>query len=430
MSKRNKNQGNERAIKAGSNEPKKPTDKAKTRTGEKKTKPLDQLCTEVGEIDFEGQIEFTEENLKNLMPGENGVKIFMCFELDGPDDIEDYAYLASPILKNKLAEKNNVHVLFTVPYLFKVPLAEIFTDARMEKDSVFIVGGDTGYIVAQETLEQYQKALKYIGHEDEKKQVTSSEEFKELVNNILAAQPRENGYYEDLMEYWYSGNMYHEKDVIWANIEELLDESKGESKEDDNGERRVKTRVIGNPPTFVANFDAVDKMHSPMDVTNVKNVKVKDYRRVLSDEEKFDAEYYGKNIEFLSTLTPNEEVWYLATEKAKEMDSPGFAVVCLHGKFYIPVETQINFHTCELEEYIELFNVATCYSNHHACIGIVLADVGNMQVFTGIRYSKGRHFDWKRRIEQEIETYRVGEPDFNPFSDPYDAPDSDDEDVP
>ncbi|MDO4967523.1 MAG: hypothetical protein Q4E70_02030 [Candidatus Saccharibacteria bacterium] len=60
--------------------------------------------------------------------------------------------------------------------------------------------------------------------------------------------------------------------------------------------------------------------------------------------------------------------------------------------------------------------------NHHNCIGWIIVDVGNMQINTGVRYLKGRHFDWKKRIEQELESYRLDNPDFDPFADPYDDP--------
>ena len=431
MSKRKGNQGDEPAIKAGSEKPKKPTRKTKAKKDAKKVKPLDRLCTDIKEINFDGQIEFTEKDIEKLEPHKNGINVFACFELDGSYRSQECAYLAVPILVNELAKEHNAHVIIIVPYRFRVSLQGMLTDPRVTERMQCIIFGDNSYIVDPKTMKQYQKALKYLGHDSEKKMVEDSEEFKALVNTVASAKPRENGYYEDLMEYWYAGLLYHEKDVIWVDIARIAESMNDKPKETEN-EGPVRAQVISGPQIMVANFDSIDDVICvSIDVTNVKNVKVENHRRVLSDRERFDAEYYGKSIDFLTTLTPNEEVWYLATEKAKEEDSPGTAIVCLNGNFYVPVETMVNLSTFELEEFMEYFNVTACLTTHHNCICELLTDVGNMQVFTGIRYAKGRHLNWKERIEQEINNYLYYDPDYNPYGDPYDAtglgkPDDDD----
>ena len=444
MSKPKKNHEKEPAVKAGLDQSnknsgsqkdvdisKKPVEKILSEVN--KDDPIKQFCAQIEESDFEGTIEFTEKDIDALTPTGDGRNIFEFYQFDAPEKFENWYYVMFPIIGNELAEKHNAHVLMVVPYLFTLPLSEILTDPRVSDDTYCIVIGETFLAVTQETSSMYEKALKHIGYDGESMQIDNSENLKSLVEMVKSTLTRENGYYEDLMEYWYAGHIFHEKDVIWVDLEDMAgDDEKADSKakaeekaEPEDEDQIVGCRTIGDPPLFVLNFDTLGDIHTPMDVSNVKNVKVENYRRVLSNEEIAEAKYYNRRLEFLETLTPNEEVWYLATKKASEEETAGFAVVCLHGKFYVPVETSVNYYTHEVEEYIELFNVANCYPNHHNCIGLILADVGNMQVYTGVRYLKGRHFDWKKRIEQELKSYQQIEPDYNPFDDPYDAPDSD-----
>jgi hypothetical protein len=149
---------------------------------------------------------------------------------------------------------------------------------------------------------------------------------------------------------------------------------------------------------------------------------VSNYRRILSNQEKFEIYYYKLNKDFFEKLTPAEEIWYLASEYAKTMETPGFCVVCLNGKFNVPVESFFNYDTFESEDLITIFNVVGCFPNHHRCAGLLVADIGNMQFHTAVRYCNGHVFDWQKRINQEIEAYRLDNPDFDPYDDPYDNP--------
>ena len=434
----NKNPDLESAVKADSEQTTElelETEKVSKKTAKKplekivteidKHNPLNSICTQIEDNDFEGTIEFTEEDLNALSPDANGRNIFEFYQLDEPEEeYEDWAYMELPIMGNELAMENEVYVMLIVPYLFKLPFQEAMSDPRISDDLPCIVLGNLFLAVTQKTLDEYAKALKYIGFEGGITKIDENEEAMDKLREMVElAQIRPNGYYEDLMEYWYAGRLFHEKDVIWVELESMADK---ESDEEADGEQSqvIGRRKIGDPPVFVLNFDVLGGPHTPIDISNVKNVKVQNFRRVLSKREIGEAMFYGKNIEFLETLTPAEEVWYLATEKAKVEDSAGFAVVCLNGQFCIPVETSINFYTHEVEEYISLFNVVDCFTNHHNCLGLIIVDVGNMQVSTGVRYLKGHHFDWKKRIDQELKAYQVDRPDFDPYDDPYDDPDN------
>jgi|GEM_PF-5214274 len=437
-----KNQNLESAVKADSvtteevkeggkekGHPAKPIDRMLEEA--QKHNPLDKICADVRDADFEGEVQFTEEDLNALTPDANGRNIFEFYQLDEPEEeFEDWIYLELPILNNELAKQHNVFVMVVVPYLFKIPLSDINTDPRVNDDTLCIILGDTFLAVTEETLNEYSKALNYIGLEYGAQNISENENALEKIREIVeAAQVRETGYYEDLMEYWYAGRLYHEKDVIWVELETMAkiplkkNPQAGIVEEiEEEPEPVDEVRTLGSPPTFVLNFDVLGGPHTAIDISRAKNVKIENGRRVLSKTEEGYAKFYGQNLDFLQTPTPAEEVWHLATEKAKQEDAAGFAVVCLGGKFYVPVETSINFYTHEVEEYISLFNVVPCFMNHHNCIGWIIVDVGNMQINTGVRYLKGRHFDWKKRIEQELKSYRLDNPDFDPFADPYDDP--------
>ena len=208
-------------------------------------------------------------------------------------------------------------------------------------------------------------------------------------------------YHENLMEYWLCGEIYHEKDVIWIDMPDIGEE---------------EGVMLG----FTANGDNFSEFFTPIDISGAKNVKVENFRRVPTSRERFEAEYYGRGIALYEMLTPAEEVWYLATKKAKEMDTSGYAVVCLGGNFYLPAEFMMNYHTGEIEELVTVFNVENCLARHHNCIGAVTADVGNVQLVTYVRYLNGRHFNWQKRLEQELSAYRRAGIDFDPYADPYD----------
>jgi hypothetical protein len=82
----------------------------------------------------------------------------------------------------------------------------------------------------------------------------------------------------------------------------------------------------------------------------------------------------------------------------------------------------MNYETFELDELIVIFNVLPCFLTHHKCASFLVADVGNMQMKTAVRFLKGRVFDWGKRIDQELAMYRKWNPDFDPYEDPYSDP--------
>jgi len=250
------------------------------------------------------------------------------------------------------------------------------------------IGISVGQVVIKEGEDVAQKISEYI------------EEGNTIEGDSSA---REDGYYEDLREYWYDGKIYHEKDVIWLEL--------------------PKTgNMMGVIKGFSANLDSFASIYSPCDITHAKAIMVSNHRRILSNQEKFEIYYNKLNKDSFEQLTPDEEIWYLANEYAKTMETPGFCVVCLNGKFNVPVESFFNYDALENEDLITIFNVVGCLLNHHRCAGLLVADIGNMQFYTAVRYCNGRVFDWQKRIDQEIEAYRLDNPDFDPYDDPYDNP--------
>ena len=417
----------ESAVKADSESLKKNTDTEKSmktpleQIGDAidKNDPIDRICNQTGETDFEGTIEFTEEDLDSIVPNSDGRKIYEFFQLDAPEEFEDWIYLQTPIMGNELALDNEVYVTIIIPYISRVPFEEALENGCITEETPFIILNDEFLEVARETFEQYRKALRYIGYPEDHFSFEGEDDdqvMEKIVEMVQSAQAREDGYYDDLMEYWYAGRMYHEKDAIWVNLRDLLKDPN----QDPDQEQEERPQTLGATDFFVFNADLVGVEHTPINISGVKDVKVENFRRVLSAREQLELEDYEQNRDLYETLTPNEEVWYLATEQAKKENDAGVVVVCLNGKFYMPVETKINPHTSEVEGYISLFNAVPCFTTHHACIGDVVLDVGNMQVHTGVRYLKGRHIDWNKRIEQELKAYRMDSEDYDPFGDPYD----------
>ncbi|MDO4967524.1 MAG: hypothetical protein Q4E70_02035 [Candidatus Saccharibacteria bacterium] len=290
-----KNQNLESAVKADSvtteevkeggkekGHPAKPIDRMLEEA--QKHNPLDKICADVRDADFEGEVQFTEEDLNALTPDANGRNIFEFYQLDEPkEEFEDWIYLELPILNNELAKQHNVFVMVVVPYLFKIPLSDINTDPRVNDDTLCIILGDTFLAVTEETLNEYSKALNYIGLEYGAQNISENENALEKIREIVeAAQVRETGYYEDLMEYWYAGRLYHEKDVIWVGLETMVKNPLKKNPQagiveeiEEEPEPVDEVRTLGGPPTFVLNFDVLGGPHTAIDISRVKNVKTK-----------------------------------------------------------------------------------------------------------------------------------------------------------
>ncbi|MBQ6486289.1 hypothetical protein IJI76_00985 [Candidatus Saccharibacteria bacterium] len=337
------------------------------------------------------RIEFTEEDLENLTPEENGSLVFENFQIDPPfgckaESWPNWLALELPISGNKLAEENNVLVRIFVPYLKKVSMEEVEADPYLIAGSQSVFADDYFHLIDNETYDEYTDIMVYCGQCDN--QAFNPEEvqpFAEKLANILDVAPyekRENGYYEDLCEYWYNGEIYHEGDVIWIDIP-------------------YTHSAYGTTKGFVANLDAYGDFYTPRSISFVRDSDIE------IDED--DGHAYDQ-----------KRVWQLATEYAKTKTTIGYAVVCLNKHFNIPVESMYNTWTGEAENLIVMFNVITCRPTHHRCCGIVIADVGNMQLVTGIRYYNGGTFNWDRRIKQELAAYRKYDPTYNPYDDPYD----------
>ena len=348
------------------------------------------------------RVQFTEDNLKELEELADGKKVFETFQIDPPDEFMDWLVMLLPILGNPLAEENHVYERIIVPYLEKIPREVLEKDEFTGSEHKGILVEGNLYIVDDFTADEYDQIMRYCGHSSE--YVPNVDSFSELLEKLSKNgefDARPDGYYEDYMEYWYEGKIYHEKDVIWINIPS-------------------SKNYFGTMKGFIANLDAYKALYEPCDITAAIGIKVENYRRVLSKEEEYRLKAEGKNLEFFTRLLTHEEVWYLAQERAKRERSAGYAIVCLKGKFRMPVYGVVNPKLPEVENLLEIFNVVPCRPNHHACCGVVIADVGNMQLCTGVRYYNGRVFDWSKRISQELAAYRKYNPDFNPYDDPYD----------
>lgn len=360
--------------------------------------------------------DFSDEDLKNIdfskldMTPE-GKRILDDIPLNCPEDYIGIIRQEFPVKLDEDFIKNKVIIRVSIPYLKEFPLKESMPDTN--EAGVYLSDGlDVTYKIHPETYAELQELLMRIGAVESCAEIHEGEDIVGKVSQYFAAsanEQREDGYYEDTMEYWYDGKIYHEKDVIWYELPRTVN-------------------LAGNMKGFSANLDSFVPLYEPCDITSARSIKVQNYRRVLSEKEKFEIEYYGKNLEFFEQLLPHEEVWYLATEFAKQQETSGYCVVCLNGKFYVPVETIVNTTTFECENLIVAFNVTNCYPIHHRCSGILIADVGNMQIRTAVRYAKGKVFDWHKRIEQELKAYYLHDSDFNPYDDPYDNPNNADGD--
>lgn len=360
----------------------------------------------------DARIIFTEDDLELLKPDEDtGLLIFETFQIEPPEvEFENWLALLIEIHGNKLAEENSVHVRIVIPYIRKISY-EGFDDqvfnSFIESEAACIVLNNAIYTLDAGTYAEYNKILNYCGRGNDPALNTDNPNnlIKSLADamNVDRYEKRPNGFYDDYREYWYDGTPYYEGDVVWIGM--------------------PSTKSAYGMKGFIANIDNYSSLYVPCDVTNVMNVRVENHRRVPSKEEMYELAVSGRSAEFYTRLTVNEKVWYLASTKAKTVNTPGYALVCLNGKFYVPVIGIVNKKLPEVDNLLMIFNVVPCRPTHHACYGVMIADIGNMQTCTGVRYFNGKHFDWHKRISQEIAAYKKYNPSFDPYDDPYDNPD-------
>ena len=339
--------------------------------------------------------EIAKADFSELDKDEYGNTLLGTFDLVGPEEAEDYTEFIFPALPgDENAKKCRLVVHIKVPYLEKVSLDELPTSEEVAKmDSVprYITKDHQNYYrVAEETYHAFLEAARECGLE-------GADDPPEEI------EVHPDGYDPEMMEYWYGGEIYHEKDVIWFEIPRTIS-------------------MMGSMKGFSANLDNFIGLYESCDISRVKNIVVKDFKRVLSKMELFEIAQRHQNPAFFEQLTYQEMVFHLAREFAKTKEEAGYCIVCLNGKYYVPVESIFNPVTMEFEDLIVAFNVVNCYPSHHKCCGLIVADVGNMPVHTSVRYHKGGIFDWQKRINQEIAAYRLMDADYNPYDDPYDDP--------
>ncbi len=354
--------------------------------------------------------DFTDEELMSMAISElpveeDGTRIWVTSELNAPEGTIGRIKLVIPVITDEEMIENNVVFHVSVPYFKVIPFAEVEKDESILKDNPCIGCADRNfYLITDETLKSYEEIMELAGQSTKTEKLPEDESFIDAVEkSIDKFASRPDGYYDDVMEYWFHGQIYHEKDVIWLEVPSTRN-------------------LMGNMKGFLANQD-IDGFFTPIDISDVRDVVIKDGRKVLSNREIFEIKYKNQNVEFFEQPTPAEETWWLAKNYAKTKDSIGYAVVCLRGKFYIPVECFTNFRALELDYLAVVFNCINCMPTHHACAAMILGDIGNMQLQTFVRYKLGGIFDWEHRSEQELRMIRKYNANYDPYDDPYDSPD-------
>ena len=363
--------------------------------------------------------EMSDMDFSDLEKDEYGNTLLSTIVLAGAEEGENFLKFIFPALPgDKVADACHLVVHIHVPYIDVISREKLDKSKKyknMDPPPRFLTqDGEMFYLVSENTYNSFIEAAKECGvtMDDPSTEIETASDFKAMMKELMAngkaiqgidSNARKDGYYEDLCEYWYDGKIYHEKDIIWFDLPKL---KSGET-------------IQG----FMANIDHYGVgLYTPVDITNAKKIKVEGGYRVLSNEEIFEIKYNHQNEDFFRTLLPAEEVWYLASEFAKNQDSPGYCVVCRNGRFNVPIESFMNYETFELDELIVIFNALPCFLTHHKCASFLVADVGNMQMKTAVRFLKGRVFDWGKRIDQELAMYRKWNPDFDPYEDPYSDP--------
>lgn len=366
--------------------------------------------------------DFDDVPLDDLEEDSYGNLILATVELNEDPDAVDSIKFIFPIssVEDDDGEMRSLVLHLIVPYegmLKKDELSKSAKYQKMQPQPRFLTqDGETFYIISEDTYNAFIEVIEEYGpegmenptveieSEEDLKKIISSSKSKNKKRKSTKSNIRDDGYYEDLCEYWYGGEIYHEKDVIWLDLP------------------KISSGRVSN--AFLANLDFYTGLYNPVDITAAKKIKVVNNRRVLSNEEKFEILYNGHNPEFFELLLPAEEVWQIASEYAKTKNTAGYCIVCKNGKFNVPVESFMNDNTFEIDELIVIFNAIACFEIHHKCSAFIIADIGNMQMRTAVRFLKGRVLDWNRRIEQELEAYRKWNPDYNPYDNPYDYPDN------
>ncbi len=317
--------------------------------------------------------------------------------------------------------KLDLYLRVRIPAIAAIPIDEV-KKHRPEESKIMITNGDkNAYEIEVNTYLRFAKIAKACGHAKEFEPIRVDEDnlqekISEHIANCKTNQPTnkpkpgdakttpDDGYYADKQEYWYSGKCYHEKETILLEIPAEIDEATGEMK------------------GHYANLDAYPPYFSPCDISQIRKYTIESGKKVLPSNEKFSIFSSGYNVESFERLTEDEEAFVLAREYASKFDVPGYCVVMMNGKFKTIVESIHNPATNEYEHLLVPFNAYACLPNHHKCCGLMVADVGNMPMQTAIRYRPNKIFDWHKRVEQEIKSYRITEPDFDPYKDAYDVP--------
>lgn len=328
---------------------------------------------------------------------EDGIKYLPDITLAEPEGtIGKYVFDIS-VDSDEEMKKDNVHVRLITPYIDAISFEDAEKDPKkLEGRPTIGMSEGVYYIFAKETMNSIVEIMEKYGHEAEVQTTNDPEAFFNSVREKLkqfAARP--DGYYEDTMEYWYNGEIYHEKDVIWLEVP-------------------ATRNIMGHMKGFLANQDP-DGFLQPINIGAVGNIKIENGRKILTDEDVMKIEYQHQRKEFFEQPTPGEWTWWLAKEFAKTKDSIGYAIVCLNGNFYTPVELELDYLNV-------VFNVANCMPTHHACAAMIIGDLGNMQMETFVKYKKGGIFIWKHRIDQELKMIHRYNKDYDPYDDPYDSP--------
>ena len=343
-------------------------------------------------------------SVDDLPVEKDGTRVLATYDLEKPENCKGIVMLRVPVVSDEHMKELKVTVNIRIPFIETISAEEVEKDESCLNDKTGLAVGDTFYVITSETCEEYMEKIIECGCTVIN---DNDEDDHALLNALKSARTRPNGYYEDLCEYWYDGEIFHEKDVIWLSpFDPRYCPKFGE-------------------PIFV-DFDT-EKLEGiePCDVKDVfnKGIVIENGRKVLTNEEKFDVYCHKSRQKLYETPTIAMQVWWLASEYAKTRDDIGIAMVCLGGKFYMPVFTFVNYNLIELESVIVLFNSVPCVPDHHSCVGVVRADIGNMPIRTWIRPHKGTIIDWARRRDQEVTAYRkIYDPEFDPYDDPYDDP--------
>ena len=382
-------------------------------------------CTDLFDVDNnESYDDLTDEGIaamdfSKLDKDEFGNLLLNTIPLNGADKTKNTIRFIFPVLANEGVEGKRVVVHIIVPYTKKYSVHEL-EDGSIAKgidsnSKLPTQDGETFFLVDGNIYEEFMDNLRRLdvpGVDDSQVDLDLSGDTETQVRELIAGghaiqgcdeNAHEDGYDPEMREYWYGGKIYHEMDVIWFEIPRTIN-------------------LMGNMKGFSANLDNFIGLYEPCDITPAKNIKVKDFKRVLTNLELFEIKQRRQNPSFFEQLTPQEMVYHLACEKAKEEESAGYCIVCLNGKYLVPVESILNPAICEFEDLIVAFNVMNCFPIHHKCCGLIVTDVGNMQIHTSVRYRKGGIFDWRKRIQQEIDAYRLTNSNFDPYDDPYDDP--------